>query len=237
MTLTDIEKKWDFKYPPIFHQLWEDGMFSYGDLSEGWNTVVYPKIKDYPPLFLHCYDFELHFSTEIIEEELELFYREDEYCHVLPDIKLVPFGMTGAHDLYCFYFNGQIGEDIPIVYIENVEDEGVYLAKNLNEYIFIRMLYELSEIEVPSDEIELAEYWDNYKATLRSHSKYMTTEQVLFLESLHSKESKEIIVYNYKGEESFRYNSVLTEEEFKKYRDLYCPYDKYEERFVFMVIS
>ena len=60
MNIKKLEEKYQFKYPEIYVNLWNDGMLDWFKgwdepytPSRNWFTEVYPTIKENPPLLLH----------------------------------------------------------------------------------------------------------------------------------------------------------------------------------------
>ena len=67
--LQQIEQTYNFQYPKLYHQLYEDGMLNWGQFGARWLELEYPKIKDNPPLLLEGrMDFEILELSEISEE-------------------------------------------------------------------------------------------------------------------------------------------------------------------------
>ena len=145
--LAKIESIFDFKYPKLYYQLANDSMLSIGKTGENWYTDTYPKLKDNPPLLLYSDDFEL-LSPELVYETLEDMTEPDSYLNIKLDYHFIPFGQSGAGDYYCFFLNESMVEDIPITIVYHDENRAEYLAKNLQDFIFIDLVFHLQRMRV-----------------------------------------------------------------------------------------
>ena len=50
--LQQIEQTYNFQYPKLYHQLYEDGMLDVRWQKERWWEEVFPELKKNPPLLL-----------------------------------------------------------------------------------------------------------------------------------------------------------------------------------------
>lgn len=171
-TLEKIEQEHQFEYPALYKQLDRDGMLSWGKLGPGWYSQEFMRRRDNPPFLLFACDFEIIDQEDIAGEVAEGMLFADK-SH-----RFVPLGYTGAGDWYAFYFNLKDGDDVPIVMVYHDCDEAVVMAKNLQDFIFARMLEAVVEQnpEYPGP-ISNGDQAANTANFLRTHAPYLTTRQ------------------------------------------------------------
>ncbi len=54
--------------------------------------------------------------------------------------QLVPFGRSEQGDHYCLHFGGKRGATAPVVYLANDDDDAVFVARSLEDFLFRRTL-------------------------------------------------------------------------------------------------
>lgn len=228
MTLTEIEKKYDFKYPTLYKQLEQDGMLEVGKYGPNWFSTVFPKLKENPPLLLHSYAFEL-LNTNSISEEINDFLDPDDYRQINPELKFIPFAKSGAGDHYCFLLNEQNGDDIPIVFVWHDCNELNYLAKNLQDYVFRALLTDMSEQDTYNN-VSDKEFKDNIESVLKTHTKYLTEQQTDILRNIFSKE-----IINYEIEfpngRKEKHRGLLTDKQLNEILFEIIPFEKLDKSF------
>ena len=57
--LEQIEQRYGFKYPELYHRLHNDGMLDWGEFGSNWHATYWEKFKSNPPLLLFGDDIEL----------------------------------------------------------------------------------------------------------------------------------------------------------------------------------
>lgn len=181
MLLPEIEKKYNFQYPPQHHTLYSDNMLYMGKKGPKWFTDEYPTLQDKPPLLLYANDFEL-LHTDEIADELNAFHNPEDYRRTNTQHQFVPFGKTGAGDLYCFYFNEQTQEGVPIVLVWHDSNKAFYEAKNLQDFIFFELLRALTN----PDERE-ADFPEKMNKLFATHQKYITPEQAVTVAAIYKR--------------------------------------------------
>ena len=110
--------------------------------------------------------------------------------------------------------NEKNDDDIPVVFVWHDCDEVNYLAKNLQDYIFRALHTDMSYHDTyynVSDE----EFKNNFKRTLKTHTKYLTEKQVGILQNVLL---REIIDYNIElpNGRKEKHRGLLTDIELKK---------------------
>lgn len=187
ITLEAIEERFNFKYPLLYRQLFNDKMLDWGQFSPTWFTTVYPVLRESPPLLLFANDFEI-IDTENIYEESKAFKDTDDYRNTNPELNFIPFAKSGAGDLYCFYLNGKKGDDIPIVFVWHDSNSVEVKAKNLQDFIFRCML----EAVIDLDEDSLVmdnDFKVNIGNLFKTHSKYLTDKQAAIIKNIYARSS------------------------------------------------
>lgn len=180
--LETLEQKYNFQYPKIYHQLYAENMLEFGKAGPTWYTQTYPLLKSNPPLLLFAKEYEF-LELEDINEEIERF----KIWGIDAKFKLVPFAINGAGDIYCFYLNGQVGNNIPIAFVSH---DGGYFeikTKNMEDFMF-RKLVEMVLEELDADSFICdGDFTENTSNMLKTHKKYLPQKQVNILEEIYSR--------------------------------------------------
>ena len=159
MNIEELEKKYNFNYPPLFKKLWKDGMLDWlnghsGEFkeNESWANTIYPKIKENPPLLLHTggFDFEMLAPKEMLNWKFDEMWDIEKY-------QFIPFAKTDEGNVYAFYKGIKTDGEYAIVYIWNDMNETEVLAKNFEDFIFRKMLE--SAYDIDKDDLR-ADYKD-----------------------------------------------------------------------------
>jgi len=191
--LEQIEQQFNFKYPELYKALYENGMLDWGETGPNWYATFWEKFKSNPPLLLFGNDFELLDYNRVIEE-IEALKDPEDYRAVKPEFKFVPFAMTGGGDLYVFQFDKKINDDVPITLVPHDCEEATILAKNLQDFIFRKLL----ECVVSIDEYSKAADGDlktNLFNMLTTHKPYLSLQQITKIEEIYH---RELFDYKYK---------------------------------------
>lgn len=228
MTVTEIENKYSFKYPELYKQLEQDGMLNVGTYGPDWYSIVFPTLKESPPLLLHTNDFEL-LNVKAVNEAIEELTDPKDYRQIKPEFKFIPFGQSGGGDHYCFFLNEHNGDDIPVVFVWHDSNEVTYLARNLQDYIFRMLLTDMSDQDIYNNITDEA-FKDNLKSVLKTHTKYLTEKQAEILQNI---SSRAIIDYDIdlpKGRKE-KHRGLLTDIELKQICSEVIPYEKMDTTF------
>jgi hypothetical protein len=151
-TLRAIETHFQVLLPALYVQLYQDGMLDWfldgGLPNPNWYRDIYPRLRQHPPVLLYALDFELIAPEQVLEQDL--------ICEPSPDHLFIPFGTTGAGDLYCFYPTLAEDGEYPVTLTWHDEDKTEVLAPSLDAFIFREMLTKVTAI----DEYSLEGYSD-----------------------------------------------------------------------------
>ncbi len=212
-----IEDKYNFKYPQIYKNLAEDNMLDWGEFGANWLKVEYPKLKNKPPFLLYGSDFEI-LSFEMILEEIESFSDKEDYRHTKKEFynRFIPFGQTGAGDLYCFYLNEQ-NEIDSIILVWHDCNEVEILADSLQNFIFMQLL----QCVVEPDDMG-GDFKENVNKQLATHKKYLSNQQIEIIENFYDKNTKDLL-------DDEEYNKILRANGFKVENNSFEYQEEYEE--------
>ncbi|MDE6788922.1 MAG: SMI1/KNR4 family protein [Ruminococcus sp.] len=183
MTLSELEKIIDVKFPKKFHEIYETGAMEWIEVgSEKFNENREHYLND-PKAFLmlNC-DAEPAFFEEIpdyIEGLSELIeWREENMDEKLDEkYRLIPFAMNGGGDYYCFLYEKGAGEPKVIMFAHDTCDLPDVIGKDFDEFLYIMMLSAVSYAVDDEDFSELeGEQWKNNLNYLLPEYKKMITE-------------------------------------------------------------
>ncbi|MDJ0364636.1 SMI1/KNR4 family protein [Hymenobacter sp. H14-R3] len=175
MTTSAIEQQHGFEYPALYKQLDQDGMLDVGQYGPDWATTVLPKLRDNPTLLLFSSDFELLNLAHASEVTADLA-APDDYRQIKPAYKFIAFAQNGAGDYFCLLPTAQQANDIPVIFLWHDANEATFLAKNLQDFIFRRILTDMAEQDT-YNKISDEEFRENLTATLKTHGRYLTEQQ------------------------------------------------------------
>ncbi|SHF73906.1 SMI1/KNR4 family protein [Chryseobacterium vrystaatense] len=228
-TLQDLEEEYNFTYPALYRQLYDDKMLDWGMEGNGWYTNVFPALKENPPLLLFGNDIEIWDPTAYHGGIREII--NHEIYDINPKYLMVPFAKNGAGDMYVFQFDMQVNGDIPITFFRHDSDAEI-LAKNLQDFIFRQLLESLTEMDEYSmfegdSEEEAKRHLNNQ---LNTHRKYLTPRQVGILQDIYK---RDIFKYIYKTPDGseFEAEGLLTFDELEKLINQEIAFEKLNTRF------
>ncbi|MBQ8827344.1 MAG: SMI1/KNR4 family protein [Oscillospiraceae bacterium] len=185
MKLTDIETKFEVKFPKKWHEIYETGAMEWMETENSEFIKNVHKYTDDPKAFfmLDC-DCEPLSVWDIEERAGELkewisWRCEDEGESFDESVKLVPFAMTGAGDLYCFMYKPDADEPEVILYLHDEYDDPDIIGRDFDEFLYVMMLNAVSW-----DEDIDGEHW-------QAHLEYLSDEYRSKLEGKSSEELSE----------------------------------------------
>lgn len=228
-TLEDLEKEFNFTYPELYKQLYDDKMLDWGAEGNGWYTSVFSTLKENPPLLLFGNDIEIWDPIAYRDGIREMI--NHEVYDINPKYRMVPLAKNGAGDLYVFQLDMENNGEIPITFFGHDSDAEIS-AKNLQDFIFRQLLESLTEIDEYSmaHEDSEEEIKQNLHNQLKTHRKYLKAEQVEILENLYQ---RDIFEYTYKtpnGSE-FEAEGLLTFDELEKLIKQEIAFEKLNTKF------
>lgn len=227
-TLQQLEEKFGFQYPPMYHQLFQNGMLHWGESSSQWFRNVFPTLKENPPLCLYANDFEFE-GFQWVSKAIEELYSEDNFRQVLPDWLFIPFGQTAAGDYYCFFYDKNNRNEIPIVYLWHDLDEAHFLAKNLQDFIF-RSLVE-AVVDVDEESLVMSgDFYENLQKFYASHQNYLSENQQKIIKEIYQRKLADF-VYDLPNKFPYEYKGLLSQEEAEEIIKQTIHFEKFEEKF------
>jgi len=199
ITLEQLETKHNFNYPALYKNLfeadklnWMRGFEEPLPKDKTWADDVYPTLKENLPLLLHSggSDFELLTPKAILDFKFPEAWDTDTH-------HFIPFAKTAEGNTYAFYENGT--EETPIVLIWE-DDEAEYVAKNFEDFIFLKMLEAADDIDKDDlyadygkdEPMEL--YRADLKADLEAIRPYLKDEYLSVLEVAYNSEVLETLI-------------------------------------------
>lgn len=228
-TLQDLEEEYNFTYPALYKQLYDDKMLDWGTEGNGWYTNVFPTLKENPPLLLFGNDIEI-WDPIVYHGGIREIINHEVY-DINQKYRMVPFAKNGAGDLYVFQFDMQVNGEVPITFFRHDSDAEIS-AKNLQDFIFRQLLESLTEMDEYSmfegdSEEEAKQHLHNQ---LNTHRKYLTPRQVEILEDIYK---RDIFQYTYKtpGGSEFEAKGLLTFDELEKHINQEIAFEKLNTKF------
>lgn len=223
MNYTDFIEYYESGYqvtlPSLYKQLVKDDRMDWrlGDyeLSE-WHQDIKTQLLKNPPLLFSAYEFEIYSASDMIEfakhklpsqSDGEYFYLKIDY-----ENRLVIFAQCGNGDGYAFYYEKDKHNEPAIIRIRH-DDESEFIAKNLQDFIF----YKLLEIAMIGEEGEPEAFRENLLTQLHTHTPYLTDTQIDCLKEVYQ---RQMIKDNY------GFWVLLSDDEFDKLIDKIIPDDR-----------
>ncbi|MDO5692936.1 MAG: SMI1/KNR4 family protein [Pseudomonadota bacterium] len=184
----ELKARHGYDVPAIYHQLHANGMLDWGRLGPDWQAREFERLRARPPLLLYASGFEIMGEAAILDE-LDSFYAGPE-PRVLARHRLLPFGGDGSGDCFCFYFNAQQQDTVPIVHLWHDSDACHFIAADLQDFCFMHMLtvrISASERQQRSCRMDQALLGGGLHAFLESHRPFLKPEHALALDSLYQR--------------------------------------------------
>ncbi|MTG98643.1 MULTISPECIES: hypothetical protein [Myroides] len=141
--------------------------------------------------------------------------------------------MNRAHDLYCFYFGAQKGSDVPIVFLYHDQEVGDFLAKNIQDFLFERIIYDMVDIDYYQENNE-AKSKEQLEDTLRTHSKYMKQVHIEIIRAVMQRTAELFDVLNLNGQVIAQVKGLLSEKEAQELINQYIAFEQAGQSFVYM---
>jgi len=197
-TLKQLEIKHNFTYPALYRILFEANKLNWmGNFEEPlekdktWADDVYPTLKENLPLLLHSggSDFELLTPNAILNFEFPEAW--DTAAH-----HFIPFAKTAEGNTYAFHNNE--GESHIVLIWE--DDEAEYVAKNFEDFIFLKMLEAADDIDKDDlyadygKDAPMELYRTDLKADLEAIRPYLKDTYVSVLEEAYNGDVLETLI-------------------------------------------
>ncbi|PZM65457.1 SMI1/KNR4 family protein [Paenibacillus dendritiformis] len=230
--IEQIEQRFGVKYPELYKRLYDDGMLDWGEYGPNWHATYWEKFKSNPPLLLFGDDIELLELNQIVEKIEELKDPED-YRATKPEFQFVPFAMTGGGDLYVFQFDQQCGENVPVTLVPHDSESASILAKNLQDFIFRKLLECVAEIDEYSSAAEGGDLKTNLFNMLRTHKPYLSQRQVAKIEEIYNRDLFDY-KYNIPNGNELSLSGLISLDELEEVLHQEIGFENLDKEFVYM---
>jgi hypothetical protein len=226
-SLTYLENKYQFNYPVLYKKLFQDQMLDWGVFGADWYKTEFSIRKQSPPLLFFAKEFEI-IPIHNVQDIMDNFKAN----HSNSVHKFIPFGNSGAGDDYAFYLNGEKDGDIPVVYIWHDDDRCDYLAKNLGDFIFLKMLESVVDTNAENDTVMDGDLTENLNSWLTTHKKYLKPGQVETLKTVYAKKINTFQRVNKNGTTTI-YQGLISEDECDLILKQETGFDKLNQSFAY----
>lgn len=168
MTLAELEKSLDVKFPKKFHEIYDTGAMEWIEVgNEKFNENKDFYLND-PKAFLMLYcDAEPVFFEDIPEylrglNEVLEWIEEEHNRKIDEKFRLIPFAMNGGGDFYCFLYEKGMDEPKIVMVAHDTCDLPDVIGKDFDEFLYIMMMSCVAYAVDDDDFSELeGEQWEN----------------------------------------------------------------------------
>lgn len=188
-TLAEIELATGQTFPALYHRLDTEDRLSWGATHPQWAQVFLPELQPVPPILLYAQAYEPLERGELLEAWQELT-AEDHYNPLRQDLQLLPFARTGAGDSYCFWTNAPGCDEPPVLLVWHDDDRADVLARNLQDFLFRKMVEAVADYEAPYTLLSHGDLADNLQRWLGSHRAWLRDDQATALEALFARSAE-----------------------------------------------
>ena len=229
--LQKIEQTYNFQYPKLYHQLYENGM-----LNVHWQwKEVFPELKKNPPLLLFRDQFT---ALDDAEDIINRIKNNRSQRGIKAEYLLVPFASECEGDI-CFFYNREKTE-LPPVIVKDWYDfnSAEIIADNLQNFIFYGLL-ELVHTIYPNTPILLGDFYENIANIYRTHRPYLSEEQAQVIKEIYNRKLTNFPCSANKEENRYSscliakhrsdYTALLSDEEYIDLLNKYNPISTLED--------
>lgn len=168
MTLAELEKSLDVKFPKKFHEIYETGAMEWIEVgSEKFDANREHYLNDPKAFLMLSGDCEPTFFEDIPDlietlNEMLVWRKEDINEELNEKYRLIPFAMNGGGDMYCFLYEKGVDEPKVIMYAHDTWDLPDIIGRDFDEFLYIAMLSCVANADDEEDFSELeGEQWKN----------------------------------------------------------------------------
>ncbi|WII38450.1 hypothetical protein [Paenibacillus thiaminolyticus] len=206
--IEQIEQRFGVKYPDLYKRLYDDGMLDWGEYGPNWHATYWEKFKSNPPLLLFGDDIELLELNQIVEKMEELKDPED-------------------------YFDQQCGENVPVTLVPHDSESASILAKNLQDFIFRKLLECVAEIGEYSSAAEGGDLKTNLFNMLRTHKPYLNQRQAAKIEEIYNRDLFDY-KYNIPNGNELSLSGLISLDELEEVLHQEIGFENLDKEFVYM---
>lgn len=196
MTLAELEKSLDVKFPQKFHEIYETGAMEWIEVGHDKFNENREYYLNAPNAFLmlNCDAEPISFEdiSDCIDTLNELFeWRKKDMNEELDEkYRLIPFAKNCGGDFYCFLYEKSTDEPKIIMYAHDCYDNPDIIAENFDEFLYIMMMScvayavdddDFSELEGEQWENNLSYLTDEYRKIIQSYDRYKLADMYWLL--------------------------------------------------------
>lgn len=168
MTLAELEKSLDVKFPKKFHEIYDTGAMEWIEVgNEKFNENREHYLND-PKAFLMLYCDAEPIFFEYISDYINTLNELIEWCEndineeLDEKFRLIPFAMDGGGDFYCFLYEKGTDEPKVVMVAHDTCDLPEVIGKDFDEFLYIMMMSCVAYAVDDDDFSELeGEQWKN----------------------------------------------------------------------------
>ena len=146
MTLEELEKQQEVRFPQAFHRIYDTGAMNWLELTQ---AELKPRIQEYISdskafLMLNCL-CEMYLFEEVqkaAEElaELASWKEQDKKVKIKDGVRIVPFGRSGGGDIFCLLYTQENAEPAVILYPHDSYEAPTIEGHDFDEFVYIQLL-------------------------------------------------------------------------------------------------
>ncbi len=191
VSLSVTEQRFGVRFPVLYKKIEADGMLTYSaDFGPDWYKKKFAMLKSQPPFLLFAKGLEL-----VSTRELYLNTRGDNQSWNRAEwdanFKMLPFAGDGSGDQFAFWLScpqpPSEPNDWPIIHWWHDDTHFDVKAKNLEDFIFIKLLDLALEIEIGYDLVADGEIQENLQNMLSTHRRYISQRRTDLLAGLYAR--------------------------------------------------
>lgn len=146
MTLGELERQQEVRFPQAFHRIYDSGAMKWLELTR---SELKARIKEYVSdtaafLMLDCdcemYLFEVVQSAAEELAQLSRWQEEDKKLRIKDGLRIVPFGHSGGGDIYCLLYTPENSEPMVIRYFHDSYEAPQIMGRDFDEFLYIQLL-------------------------------------------------------------------------------------------------
>ncbi len=167
-----------------------------------------------------------------IAEEIAELLGPDSYWQLRPELRFIPFAMSGAGDLYCFHPNAATDAGVPVVYVWHDADEATFKAKNLQDFMFRGLLEAVAEVDADSL-IMVGGFTENCRTMLGTHGPFLSTRQRGVVADIYQRDLSAQVRPLPRGRNA-TYRGLLSDEELQQLLGTEMGFEQLDQSFAYM---
>ena len=239
--LQQIEQTYNFQYPKLYHQLYEDRMLDVRWQKERWWEEVFPELKKNPPLLLFRNQFRALDDAENIINRIK---NNRSQRGIKTEYLLVPFASECEGEV-CFFYDREKPEQPPVIVKDWYDfDAAEIIADNLQNFIFYGLLSIVYSIYAKAS--SLSDFYENIANIYRTHHPYLSEEQAQVIKEIYNRKLTNFPCSANKEENRYSsyliakhrsdYTALLSDEEYIDLLNKYNPISTPEDDREFFII-